>query len=152
ATDPTYWTRHLSHTARFSDGLHRLWQLGNPLLIECGPGRTLSVLAAQHPDRKSTLQSGIWSMRQRYENDLDERVLLTAVGKVWLAGGAISWEHIAPPGVRRRIPLPTYPHEKEHFWTDSAPTTAQPAPAADPSPSATDASPGEAEDDHPATP
>ena len=151
ATDPTYWTRHLSHTARFSDGLRRLWQLANPLLIECGPGRTLSVLAAQHPDRKSTLQSGIWSMRQRYENDLDQRVLLTAIGKVWLAGRAISWEHTAPPGVRHRIPLPTYPHEKEHFWTDSAPTI-QPSAAADHSPGATDAAGREGEGDSPATP
>jgi len=151
ATDPSYWTRHLSHAARFSDGLRRLWQLANPLLIECGPGRTLSVLAAQHPDRKSTLQSGIWSMRQRYENDLDQRVLLTAVGKVWLAGHAISWEHAAPPGVRRRIPLPTYPHEKGHFWTDSAPTIERPA-EADHSPSATDAAGREGQDDSPASP
>jgi malonyl CoA-acyl carrier protein transacylase len=122
ATDPTYWTRHVSQTARFSDGLRRLWQLGNPLLIECGPGRTLSVLAAQHPDRKATLQSAIWSIRQRYENDVDERVLLTAVGKVWLAGGAISWDRMASPGVGRRIPLPTYPHEKEYCWTSRVPT------------------------------
>jgi malonyl CoA-acyl carrier protein transacylase len=151
ATDPTYWIKHVSQTARFSDGLRRLWQMGNPLLIECGPGRTLSVLAAQHPDRKATLQSGIWSMRQRYENDLDERVLLTAVGKVWLAGGAIAWERMAPPGVRRRIPLPTYPHEQEHCWTSSAPT-AQPSTAVEPSPSAADTAGSEGEDDRPATP
>jgi malonyl CoA-acyl carrier protein transacylase len=128
ATDPTYWTKHVSQTARFSDGLRRLWQLANPMLVECGPGRTLSVLAAQHPDRKATLKSGIWSMRQRFEDDLDERLLLNAIGKVWLAGGAISWDRIAPLGARRRIPLPTYPHEKEHCWTDSAPT-AQPSTA-----------------------
>jgi len=151
ATDPTYWSRHVSQTARFSDGLRRLWQLGNPLLIECGPGRTLSVLAAQHPDRKATLQSGIWSMRQRYENDLDERVLLTAVGKVWLAGAAVSWDRMASPRVRRRIPLPTYPHAEEHYWTSSAPT-AQPSTAVEPSPSAADAAGNEGEDDSPATP
>jgi malonyl CoA-acyl carrier protein transacylase len=151
ATDPTYWIRHLSHTARFSDGLRRLWQIGSPLLIECGPGRTLSVLAAQHPDRKATLQSGIWSLRQRYENDLDERVLLAAIGKVWLAGGAISWDRMAaPPGVRRRIPLPAYPHAKEHYWSSSAPT-AQPSTAIDPAPSTTDAA-SAAEDDSPANP
>jgi malonyl CoA-acyl carrier protein transacylase len=148
ATDPAYWLNHLSRPARFSDGLRRLWQLGNPLLVECGPGRTLSVLAAQHPDRKATLQSGIWSMRQRYENELDERILLTAIGKVWLAGAAISWDRLGRSGVRRRIPLPTYPHEKEFCWTGSA---AGPAPAVT-SPGAADAARGEVEDDRPANP
>jgi malonyl CoA-acyl carrier protein transacylase len=136
ATDPKYWSRHVSQTARFSDGLRRLWQLGNPLLIECGPGRTLSVLAAQHPDRKASLQSGIWSMRQRYENEVDERILLTAVGKVWLAGSDISWDRISRPGVSHRIPLPSYPHEKEHCWTNTAPTVT-PSSAIAPPPSAT---------------
>jgi malonyl CoA-acyl carrier protein transacylase len=149
ATDPTYWARHLSQTARFSDGLRRLWQMGNPLLIEIGPGRTLSVLAAQHPDRKATLQSGIWSMRQRYENDLDERILLTAVGKVWLAGRAVVWDRIAPSRVPRRIPLPTYPHGKEHCWTGS---TARPPAAVAAAPGPADAAASETEDDTPANP
>ncbi len=154
ATDPAYWIRHLSQTARFSDGLRRLWQLGNPLLIECGPGRTLSVLAAQHPDRKATLQSGIWSIRQRYDNDLDERVLLTAVGKVWLAGCAIAWDHMAHAGEHRRIPLPNHTHEKERCWTNSpstaAPVNAPPSSLADPAPSAAPAAPAGVEDDRPA--
>jgi hypothetical protein len=90
-------------------------------------------------------------MRQRYENDLDERVLLTAVGKVWLAGAAVSWDRMASPRVRRRIPLPTYPHAEEHYWTSSAPT-AQPSTAVEPSPSAADAAGNEGEDDSPATP
>jgi malonyl CoA-acyl carrier protein transacylase len=153
ATDPTYWIRHLSHTARFSDGLSRLWQLENPLLIECGPGRTLSVLAAQHPDRKATLQSGIWSIRQRYENDPDERVLQTAIGKVWLAGRAISWDRMAGASERRQIPLPGYPHENEQCWTSSAPTAA-PSNAVDSSSSATATATAESrgEDDRPANP
>src|SRR5206468_805503 len=51
AMDPAYWGMHINHTARFSDALHELWQLENPVLLEAGPGRTLGVLAVQHPDR-----------------------------------------------------------------------------------------------------
>ncbi|HKS37108.1 MAG TPA: type I polyketide synthase, partial [Verrucomicrobiae bacterium] len=51
ATDPAYWATHANHTARFNDALHELWQFKNPILLEAGPGRTLGVLATQHPDR-----------------------------------------------------------------------------------------------------
>jgi acyl transferase domain-containing protein len=50
ATNPAYWAMHANHTARFSDALHELWQFENPVLVEVGPGRTLGVLAMQHPD------------------------------------------------------------------------------------------------------
>ncbi|HEY7888623.1 MAG TPA: acyltransferase domain-containing protein, partial [Steroidobacteraceae bacterium] len=88
ATDPTYWVRHLTRTARFSAALHALWQLPQPVLIECGPGRTLTILANQHPERKGPLRGAISSIRQRYENESDLQVLLGAVGRAWLAGTA----------------------------------------------------------------
>ncbi|HEY7888209.1 MAG TPA: hypothetical protein VIC29_08290, partial [Steroidobacteraceae bacterium] len=100
ATDPEYWLLHASRTARFSDALRRLWQLDDPIPLECGPARTLSVLAVQHPDRKSTLQGAIWSIRQRYENEPDEQVLQKAIGKVWLAGGPVLRSRIQPDSAR----------------------------------------------------
>ena len=50
ATDPSYWGRHLRGTVRFGDGLHEL--LSNParILLEVGPGETLTKLAQRHPD------------------------------------------------------------------------------------------------------
>lgn len=111
ATDPEYWLQHASRTARFSDALGRLWQLDNPIPVECGPARTLSVLAAQHPDRKSTLQGVIWSIRQRYENEPDEQVLQKAIGKVWLAGGPVLRSRIQPDSPQQPAMPPTAPEE-----------------------------------------
>lgn len=97
ASDPAYWARHATQTARFSDTLARTWQLGNPILLECGPGRTLSALAAQHPQRKLSRLGALFSLRQQYENEPDEDVLLRAIGKVWLSGVPVAWEKIARP-------------------------------------------------------
>jgi len=131
AKDPSYWLRHLSQTARFSDALHALWQLPNPVLIECGPGRTLSVLAAQHPDRTATLHGAIWSIRQRYENDTDQHVLLNAVGKVWAAGGPVRWDRLQAADDVRRCPLPAYPYERLDCWSAAiASRQEEPAPVA----------------------
>ncbi len=91
ATDPTYWVRHLTRTARFSEALHQMWQLPDPVMVECGPGRTLTILANQHPQRKGPLRGAISSIRQRYENETDMQVLLAAIGRAWLAGIAINW-------------------------------------------------------------
>jgi phthiocerol/phenolphthiocerol synthesis type-I polyketide synthase E len=128
ATDPAYWGRHLNHTARFSDALHRMWQLGNPVQIECGPGRTLSVLATQHPGRNGVTPSAIWSLRQSYENEVDDKVFLTAVGKLWLTGHTVQWESLPSTGRRRRVPLPTYPFESGHLQVDDASDMPTPPP------------------------
>ncbi len=90
ASDPQYWVKHLTCTARFNDALRYLWELRDPVLIECGPGRTLTVLAGQHPDRQvSVARKAISPIRQRYEGVPDENVFLTAIGKAWLNGLAV---------------------------------------------------------------
>jgi malonyl CoA-acyl carrier protein transacylase len=125
ATDPDYWLLHATRTARFSDALGRLWQLADPIPLECGPGRTLSVLAIQHPDRKITLQGAIWSIRQRYENEPDEQVLQRAIGKVWLAGGSVLRSRIQPDGDRQ--PAAEAPDAEEV----PRPAASEPTPAAE---------------------
>ena len=117
ATDPAYWAQHANHTARFNDALHELWQLENPILLEAGPGRTLGVLAMQHPDRA---QSGdpvaVSSIRHDYENQSDVEFLWHGIGRLWLAGAGIQWESIHAADRPRRVPLPTYPFEGQHHW------------------------------------
>src|SRR5207248_9298072 len=72
ATDPAYWARHATHSARFSDALHHMWRLKNSILLEAGPGRTLGVLAMQHPDRNNADNPvTISSLRHHYENQSD---------------------------------------------------------------------------------
>lgn len=50
--------------------------------------------------------------------------LLFALGRLWLAGVAPDWRALHR-GARRRVPLPTYPFERQRHWVDppaSAPT------------------------------
>lgn len=121
ATDPAYWSRHAAQTARFSDALHQLWQLDNPILLEAGPGRTLITLALQHPAKKrETKAVAISSVRHHYENGSDVEFLWNSVGTLWQAGVAIKWENLYPGQQGRRIPLPTYPFERQHYWLQPA--------------------------------
>jgi malonyl CoA-acyl carrier protein transacylase/NAD(P)-dependent dehydrogenase (short-subunit alcohol dehydrogenase family) len=117
ATDPEYWARHANHTARFHDALHTLWQIENPILLEAGPGRTLSVLAQQHPAKPEDISAvAISTLRHHYENQPDAEVLLAAVGRLWLGGLEIRWDAVHSDTQRHRIPLPTYPFERSIYW------------------------------------
>ncbi|HEX9668979.1 MAG TPA: beta-ketoacyl synthase N-terminal-like domain-containing protein, partial [Thermoanaerobaculia bacterium] len=49
ATDPGYWARHLRQTVRFGDGLATLLAGDPALVLEVGPGQTLSTFARRQP-------------------------------------------------------------------------------------------------------
>jgi len=119
ATSPGYWAMHATRTARFSDALHELWQFENPVLLEAGPGRTLGVLAMQHPDRRQSANPvAVSSLRHDYENQPDAEFLWHAIGRLWLSGVEIQWENIHRNQRRRRIPLPAYPFERQRHWLE----------------------------------
>ena len=117
ATNPAYWAMHANHTARFSDALHHMWQLKNPILLEAGPGRTLGVLAMQHPDRRNAGHPvTVSSIRHHYEHQSDVEFLWHSVGTLWLSGAEIKWEHLHTGDRPRRVSLPTYPFETADYW------------------------------------
>jgi len=119
ATNPSYWAMHADHTARFSDALSELWRLRNPILLEAGPGRTLGVLAMQHPGRQDAADAvTVPSIRPSYENHSDVDFLLQGVGTLWLSGVGIRWENMHPGEGRRRVSLPTYPFERQNYWIE----------------------------------
>jgi acyl transferase domain-containing protein len=117
ATNPAYWGTHANHTARFSDALHQMWQMQNPILLEVGPGGTLGVLAMQHPDRQRARHPvTVSSIRHHYEYQSDVEFLWKSIGTLWLSGVAIKWENLYTGDRPRRVPLPPYPFEKTNYW------------------------------------
>jgi len=124
ATNPSYWAMHANHTARFSDALQELWRLDDPILLEAGPGRTLGMLAMQHPNRQNAARPvTISSIRHHYENLPDVEYLLQGIGRLWLSGVDVRWESLYPTERRRRVSLPTYPFEKSNYWIEKTPAT-----------------------------
>ena len=117
ATDPEYWVRHLRHTVQFSAGIRELLKDPFLLLLEVGPGNTLSIHAKLQaaPERFAAI---IPSMRHGLEKQTDVYMLLQALGKLWLAGAAIDLAQVYHPEKRRRVPLPTYPFERQRYWID----------------------------------
>ncbi|MES1180693.1 MAG: acyltransferase domain-containing protein, partial [Verrucomicrobiota bacterium] len=129
AVDPSYWVEHARRTARFGNALEQLWKIPDCVPLEVGPGRTLGVLAMQHPARSGVENPGVLSsLRNDYESQPDVDFILNSVGRLWLAGIEIDWPKLNSPSGRQKISLPTYPFDRQHFWIEPS---ASRKPAAD---------------------
>jgi phthiocerol/phenolphthiocerol synthesis type-I polyketide synthase E len=117
ATDPNYWAKHLRQTVRFSDGLQQLMAEPDQILLEVGPGRTLTTLALQHPSRKPQ-QTVLNSVRHPQDSYSDLAFLLTALGKLWLTGVKIDQSSFYREERRYRLALPTYPFDYQRYWVE----------------------------------
>ncbi len=118
ATNATYWARHLRQTVRFADGLGELLKESERILLEVGPGQTLGALTRQHPAQLGN-QVVLSSLPRPRDRQSDAEFLLTSVGKFWLAGGQLNWSGFYAREQRRRIPLPTYPFERQRYYLES---------------------------------
>ncbi len=86
-----YWTAHMREAVRFSDTLTTLLAEPGRILLEVGPGRTLTGLARRHPARGEG-QSAIPSLPHPADGETALRTALTAAGRLWSAGAQLSWE------------------------------------------------------------
>lgn len=117
ATDPAYWVAHLRGTVLFGPGLARVLDLPNPVLLEVGPGSSLTRLARQQlrPDMR-TVASLPDAGTER--NAADHTLL--ALGALWTTGIDIDWETLRPKEKYRRVGLPTYPFQHSSYWIPPA--------------------------------
>ena len=116
ATSPDYWAKHLRQTVRFAAGLQHVLKQPHPLLLEIGPGRTLSTFAKRHPD--NTGQLVLTSLRHPKDEQSDSAFLLNTLGQLWMADVAINWSGFYADEQRQRLPLPTYPFERQRYWVE----------------------------------
>ncbi len=114
ATDPHYWAGHVRQAVRFAEGIAHFVQDPATVLLEVGPGQTLSTLARQHPDWKRE-QAVLSSLVRGEEADS----IIAACGRLWLAGTSVDAEAFFANERRKRVSLPTYSFERTRHWVES---------------------------------
>jgi len=117
AQDPSYWAKHLRQTVRFAEGVRNLLREPDSIVLEIGPGRTLMSLVSQHPD-KTSRHVALSSLRHPQDHSSDTAFLLNTLGRLWLAGKRVDWSALYSKERRDRIPLPTYPFERQRYWVE----------------------------------
>jgi acyl transferase domain-containing protein/acyl carrier protein len=117
AASPAYWSAHIRGAVRFADNIAELAKIEGAIFLEVGPGQVLGGLVRRHPDY-SAHQSVLRSLPAPQEKKGDLNVSLQALGQIWLLGGDVDWKGFHVHEKLRRIPLPTYPFERQRYWME----------------------------------
>ncbi|MEZ5979128.1 MAG: SDR family NAD(P)-dependent oxidoreductase [Planctomycetota bacterium] len=120
AVDPEYWVRHLRSTVCFADCVARLAASQHRVLLEVGPGRTLSSLARAGLS-EAKHQHAFHSLRHADEDVRDDAALATAEARLWTCGAVADAARFFEGERRLRVSLPTYAFQKRRFWIDADP-------------------------------
>nr|MBA2678918.1 SDR family NAD(P)-dependent oxidoreductase [Ktedonobacteraceae bacterium] len=123
ATDPGYWAQHMCQTVHFADGIAQVLQTTECVLLEIGPGSSLSSFVKQHPACDAARRALVLpTLPARQEQQSESRFLLATLGKLWQVGASINWQNYYAGERRHRIHLPTYPFERQRYWLESVKT------------------------------
>ena len=117
ATDPNYWVKQLRQAVLFSPAVRELQKEPGRVLLEVGPGKALSNAALQHVNKEAK-QIVIDSLGHPKTPPPALQAVLEGLGRLWMAGIQIDWDAFYADETRRRVPLPTYPFERERYWID----------------------------------
>ncbi|HKU73634.1 MAG TPA: MupA/Atu3671 family FMN-dependent luciferase-like monooxygenase [Pyrinomonadaceae bacterium] len=114
ACSPGYWAKHIRQTVRFAQGVEHLLNEPDAVLLEVGPGRTLCTLAQQMDrDRSHAMFTSLPPAR----TDQNASAFATqTLGSLWMQGASVNWANFHSHEKCKRIPLPTYPFERERYW------------------------------------
>lgn len=122
ATDFTMWARQIRATVKFADEVDAM--LDNPfrVLIEVGPGGTLTGSAVRHPKWSTTTHRAVRLMRHQVQTRSDRDTFLLALGQLWTAGVDVDWSPLSPEQPRR-VSLPGYSFARQRLWVEPRRTT-----------------------------
>jgi amino acid adenylation domain-containing protein len=136
AVDPAYWADQARRPVLFSAAVMTLQQEPHRVYLEVGPGRTLTGAVLQHPDEREggARIAVVQSLAHPNEPRPALGSMLSALGQLWQAGVPVSLDGVYRAERRRRVPLPTYPFERQRHWVDPPPLARSVAPLEAPGP------------------
>jgi phthiocerol/phenolphthiocerol synthesis type-I polyketide synthase E len=127
ATDPARWAHQIRATVRFSDQLDTVLADPHRVLVEVGPGGSLTASAVRQP-RWSDQHRAVRLMRHQLQNRDDRDVFLLALGQLWAAGIDADWTRLRGADMPRRVTLPGYPFARQKHWVEAKASEAQDGP------------------------
>jgi len=101
---------------RFAAGLDVLDHDLHPIFIEVSPNQTLTKSTKQHLGHSSEVVPSLGRSQSRVS---DSSVLLQTLGQLWSAGVEIDWSEFYRHERRHRVPLPSYPFERQRYWIET---------------------------------
>jgi len=123
ATDPGYWVDHFRHTVEFSRAIETVAAEGDAIFVEVGPGKALSSFAKSHASVPNT--AVLSTLRHKDEAIPDDRFFLEVLARLWACGAEVDLGRLQEGEERRRVRLPTYAFQRQHYFIEPGKGAAQ---------------------------
>ncbi len=116
ATDPNRWAQHIRSTVRFADNVSALLDDSDRVLVEVGPGGSLTGSAVRLPGWTQTHRA-VRLMRHPVQTRDDRDAFLLALGQLWAVGVAVDWTRLYGEHPKR-VTLPGYAFARQQHWIE----------------------------------
>ncbi|NEQ43490.1 MAG: type I polyketide synthase [Leptolyngbya sp. SIOISBB] len=119
---PDYWCQHIVKPVQFAQAVHALAQTKCKICLEIGPkpvlvGMAQLCLAEGSTDSEPDNSRFDWLFSLRPAH-ADHGQMLYTLGRLFTQGTMIRWEAFEPAAGRQRLPLPTYPWQRQSYWVE----------------------------------
>ncbi|WP_078963532.1 SDR family NAD(P)-dependent oxidoreductase [Streptomyces durhamensis] len=121
AQDPAYWGRHLRCPVRFREALEHAAGVEDGVLVEVGPGQTLTQLARRAPQVVARRRRPVACLPPAGGRPAPLETLYRAVAALWQSGVDVAWRALTEDERHEPIPLPGYVFDRTPFWISPDP-------------------------------
>jgi acyl transferase domain-containing protein len=118
AMSTAYWVDHLCQSMPFSDALTKALKIPHTIFLDCGPKPSLACVLQSMNSEPGSKQIVAVASRTDEHPSSEVRALITAIGRLWLAGAQIDWAAFYKGQDGRVVPLPAYPFQRSRYWVD----------------------------------
>ncbi|ACL76666.1 type I polyketide synthase [Ruminiclostridium cellulolyticum] len=105
ATNTDYWLKQ-RNSSFSAQGLKEILSDDERIFVEIGNGK------------RFISEEGTSLIYVQNENKNQEEAFMECLGKIWVYGGNVNWNKFYEEEKRHRIPLPTYPFERQRYWIE----------------------------------
>ena len=108
-----YWRLQVLQGTQFEEGIETLEAQGYDHFLEVGPPSSFfGTGRLRDPGTKATWLSSLESDRGAWQS------MLTSLASLYVRGASVDWKAFDEPYQPLKVPLPTYPFERERCWED----------------------------------
>ncbi|MBK3638791.1 acyltransferase domain-containing protein, partial [Streptomyces sp. MBT97] len=117
--DGGYWVTNLRQEVRFDATVRELLADGFGYFVECSPHPVLTVGMQETFDDVAGAQAVALGTLRREEGGPER--FLTSAAEGYVRGLAVDWNAVFAGTSARRVDLPTYAFQHQHYWLESVP-------------------------------
>ncbi len=110
-----YWRRHLRQPVRFAPAMQTAAAEGRPVFVEIGPNPVLLAMGRRCIEEDLGDDAWLPSLREGWD---EWEQMLESLARLYVQGVPIDWAGVERDYPRRKIPLPTYPWNRQRYWPD----------------------------------